>query len=328
MNTIILINNTIEDIELDIRGFNIPASSSITITDYLTEREITQSTVLVSKIATGDISVSNGTTALSSTDGIKYCLGDFSNVSIVDEYRDLSGKLRVHQTSRKLGTAIYWTGEGDDTTNPRLVGGGTPIVANHGLGDPDPEPVYIDFNIVENETWLHEGYITWKDALLDTITLEMVPRVTATTAGSNTNYNLYGGYLIIPAAGNGVVEITSDITTHTGGLIYIPDDDQHNRPLAFWNATWNTTTKRYENITPAPTGNGSYNMFSIEVVLARFINRVPLLASGFIALNSSDTDQVGSGMRLKVTADTNTTIAGDHNWSMASILCMHRARSI
>jgi hypothetical protein len=328
MITIILTNNTTEDIELDVRGFNIPASSAITITDYLTQREITQSAVLVAKIAVGDITVSNGVSTLAPTEGIKYCLGEFANVSIVDEYRDLSGKLRVHQTSRKLGTAVYWTGEGDDITNPTMVGGGAPIVVNHIIGDPDPEPIYIDFNIVENETWLHEGYITWKDALLDTITLEMVPIVTTTIVGSNTNYNLYGGYLIVPAAGNGTVAITSDITTHTGGLVYIPDDDQHNTPLAFWNATWNTTTKRYENITPAPYGNGRYNMFSVEVTLARFINKVPLLASGFIALNSSDTDQIGNGMRLKVIADTNTTISGDHTWSMASILCMHRARSV
>ncbi|HLD90948.1 MAG TPA: hypothetical protein VI911_08050 [Patescibacteria group bacterium] len=328
MTTIILTNTTTEDIELDVRGFNIPASSTTTITDYLTDREVAQSEVLVAKVAVGDIAVSNGVTTFPTTEGIKYCLGEFSNVSIVDEYRDLSGKLRVHQTSRKLGTAIYWTGEGDDTTNPRLVGGGTPIVVNHIVGDPDPDPIYVDFNIVENETWLHEGYITWKDALLDTITLEVVPRVTTTTVGTNTNYNLYGGYLIVPAAGNGTVAITSDITTHTGGLVYVPDDDQHNAPVAFWDATWNTVTKRYENITPAPYGNGRYNMFTVEVTLARFINKVPLLSNGFIALNSSDTDQVGSGMRLKVTADTNMAISGDHNWSMASILCMHRARSI
>ena len=68
-------------------------------------------------------------------------------------------------------------------------------------------------------------------------------------------------------------------------------------------------------------------MFGVEVELARFVHSIPLLDSGFIALNSSDTDQLGHGMRIRMTADTNTDVA-DHAWAIACTMCMHRARTV
>jgi hypothetical protein len=108
----------------------------------------------------------------------------------------------------------------------------------------------------------------------------------------------------------------------------MPNNDLNEPPTAFWNADWNSSTQEYENITPAPAGNGRYNMFAVEVVFAEFIRSIPLLSSGFIALASSDTDQMGHGMRLKMTADTNLETASDHDWSVACIMCLHRESSV
>jgi hypothetical protein len=241
--------------------------------------------------------------------------------------QDRSGKTRVHQTSRKLGLRVMWTGVGDDPTDIHKVGNGESFEVVHDLGEGDPESLYIDFNMVKNETWLHEGYITWKNCEMDKLSLEMCPRVTAGEAGTDTNYNLYGGYMVIPAAGDGTFNITADITDPNAGLVYMPDNDLGEAPTAFWNADYNSTTKLYENITPAPTGNGRYNMFSVEITFARFLSHMPLLGSGFIALNSSDTDQMGHGMRLKMVADTSQT-AEDHVWSVACLMCLHRESSV
>jgi len=254
------------------------------------------------------------------------------NTHISDEFRDRSGKLRFHQTSRKLGLRIMWTGVGDDQSDPSKVGGGVAFSSGHdptvsGMMD-NPNTKYIDFNCVENETWLHEGYITWKDAQLDTLTLEMVPRVTGFTPTASGSYDLYGGYLVVPAyPGQGSIDITTDITKHDGGLIYMPDNDLGEPPTAFWDADWNSSTQRYENIVPAPYGNGRYNMFIVEVVFARFMNHIPLLGSGFIAMNSSDTDQFGHGMRLKMLAETNIHV-DDHAWYLGCTMCLHRDRSV
>lgn len=239
------------------------------------------------------------------------------------EPTDKSGKTRVHQTSRKLGLRIMWFGEGDDTSNILNVGGGHDIIGQHSIGEGDT-PIYIDWNVAENETFIHEGYVTWKDCNMDRVTLEIVPRVTATEVSSGTNYNIVNGFLIVPAAGDGTTSITADITNPNNGLIYMPNDDEGNPPVAYWNADYNSSTQLYENITAAPDGNGRYNMFSTEVPLIRFLHRMPLLANGFMALNSSDTDEIGHGMRLKLTPETAGT---DHDWSIASLICMHRNRS-
>ena len=219
---------------------------------------------------------------------------------------------------------ICWSGVGDDPSVVTKVGGGTPYIVEHSLGETSPEISYIDYNVVENETWLHEGYVTWKDCNIDTISIDLVPRVTATKIGVNTNYKLYGGYLIIPASGNGTVDLDTDITHPNNGMVLIPNNDLGIAPLAFWNAEYNVATKRYENITPAPYGDGRYNMFAVEVSLAKFLHKMPLLGNGFIALNSSDTDQIGHGMRLKLTAVTNSP---DHEWKVACLMCLHRKKS-
>lgn len=250
------------------------------------------------------------------------------STDLVDEWRDRSGKLRVHQTSRKLGTIIQWTGEGDDPSNPSVLGGGETFSFDYKSGSTEPLEKYIDFNCIENETWLHEGYVTWKNAHMDRIDLSVVTRPTGIdVVGTGGNYNLYGGYLIIPAApGTGTINITSDITTHSGGLVYMPENDLGEKQTAFWNADWNTSTKRFENITPAMAGDGEYNMFPAEIELAHFVRGIPLLGDGFIALNSSDTDQLGSGMRLKMTLDVNTDTTADHDVAVACIMCLHRAK--
>jgi hypothetical protein len=251
------------------------------------------------------------------------------NAPMDEQPKDRSGKVRVHQTSRKLGTRIMWVGLGDDTSDVHNVGGGQVFDIEHNIGEGNSEIVYIDFNIVNNETWLHEGYVTWKDCDMDRLTSEMVTRVTAchTDSTATTNYNLYNDNIIIPAVGDGTLVLDADITDPNAGLVFMPDNDLGEVPTAFWNADYNSTTKLYENITPAPTGNGRYNMFSEEEVLARFLNHMPLLGNGFLGLDSSDTDQMGHGMRIKMIADTNISV-GDHKWAVACLMCMHRNSSV
>lgn len=323
MGTLIIENNTVNDIILtDLRSFEITASGTETLSDYFSSIEIADSAELLLLVANNDLTVNNGVEDLTTVAGVKYCLGTYNDVTLPAELRDRSGKLRVHQTSRKIGLRITWTGAGDDQTDPHAVGGGEPFSLAVASGTVTK---YIDFNCVNNETWLHEGYLTWSDCSMDLLTLEMVPRVVSYTVSSGTNYNLYGGYMAIPAAGDGIINITSDLTEANGGLVYMPNDDQDNLPTAFWNADWNTSTKKYENIAPAPYGNGRYNIFTYEITLARFVNEIPFLANGFIPLNSSDTDQLGHGMRLRMTLDANGNTETSYT---ACIMCLHRKKSV
>lgn len=346
------------------------------------------------------------------------------NVDLPDMPYDRSGKLRVHQTSRPLGLVTQWTGVGDDPTDVTAVGGGTPFSLEHSIGDDNPAVTYIDLNCIENETWLHEGYVAWSDAEMDRVTADIVTRSTkygvpgisspvfygeglddcsvsgtysgqtskeykiqidsegtpdtfkwsndagtswtegisitgstqtlssgvqitfgATTGhtlndywcvnaiiSNPTTYKLYGGYLIVPYSFpyGTPIDVVSDLTAPTlddegfGGLVYMSDNDQGTTPTAFWNATYNSTTSLFENITPAPAGDGRYNIFAVETTLVRFLNSIPLLDNGNVCFSSSDTDQLGHGMRLKITITTNTTSVPDHAWSAACTICAHR----
>jgi hypothetical protein len=190
--------------------------------------------------------------------------------------------------------------------------------------------LYIDLNMVENDTWLHEGYITWKDMLFDHVTFRVVPIVTSVVPGSNTNFNLYGPF-IVAAPGNGTVQLTKDMSGHRDGLVYMPNDDLNNppgvngQPPAFWDATWNTTTKKFENLAFNPLGQGRYNMFPAEVPLSRFVNQITPLGQGFIMLQSADSAQLGQGMRLKVTLGTH---GDDHAWQFSCVMTLHRKKTV
>ena len=323
MGILIVKNNTSSDVILtDLRSFEVTASGTETLSDYFSVSEMANSGELLLAVADNTFTVNNGTEDLTAAVGAKHCLGTYSDVNLLEELRDTSGKLRVHQTSRKIGLRITWTGAGDDQSDPHAVGGGERFSMAVASGTVTK---YVDFNCVNNETWLHEGYLTWDKCSMDLLTLEMVPRVASYTVSSGTNYNSYGGYMVIPAAGDGIINITSDLTDANGGLVYMPNDDEGNLPTAFWDADWNTSTKQYENITPAPYGTGRYNIFIYEITFARFVNEVPFLANGFIPLNSSDTDQLGHGMRLRMTLAANGNTETSY---IACIMCLHRKKSV
>ena len=232
-------------------------------------------------------------------------------------------KLLVHQTSRVVGTVTYFTCASDDSADFSKIGGNVgedeKLKGHHEIGDAVSESKYLTMNSVANTTYMHEGYLQWKDALNDELIVEIVPQLTAVSAGSSTFYNLYGGYLVIPAAGDGTLNVD------TMALVEMPVNEFGTRSAGYWNADYNTTTKLFENVTAAPAADGVYNMFTVEVVLDRFANKVPLLGNGFMNLQTSDASHIGHGMRLKVTG---TTIGTDHEWWWNGFVTFHRNKTV
>lgn len=268
---------------------------------------------------------------------------DLSKTSIMesqleDEKRDTSGKLRVHQTSRPLGTKVHFTSRGDDPSNVNDVGGGISLDFHHTLDDPDglQHVKYLDFNTIENLTYIHEGYVSWTNCDFDEVTLEVVPRSVTTIPAADTGYfvNPAAPYIVLPAAlagGQSNVDINEDLgNPSTPGLVFMPEagDPQFGKPAAYWDADWNTSNKRFENIRPMPAGDGKYNIFTMEIVFSRFANHIQLVGDNAIPLKTSDTDKLGHGMRIKFTIDTNVTDDGDHEWHIGCILTMHREKSV
>jgi len=248
--------------------------------------------------------------------------------------KNTSGVQRVQETPRPLWCTTVWNSRGDDITDVDDIGGmsGSPerLFFHHIVGDPVTEEKILKYNIAPNETYLHDGSISFEGCKGDMIMFELWVDKPEFEAGVDTNY-ASNGILIVPAAGDGDVNITADITALHGGLVFIPNTDEGNRPSlpCFWDADWNPTTKVFENITPNPEGTGYYAMFNIQYCLNRFAPCISLTGGTGMNLDSHDTDQMGQGMFLKVTTTTHIVVdrIPDHEWSLAINLLKFRDNS-
>jgi len=317
--SIYLTNATNEIINCETTGLTIAPNQTIELSTEEQLESASQSSQLISYLANNQIIANDGIRDLNLEEAVHVLAG----TTIISGPRDKSGKLRVHQTSRALGTTTCFTGIGDDISDPSKVGGGAECIFHHNIGDAMIQDYYIDFNIIENDTYIHEGYITWLDCKYDKINCDVVPTLVSIVPGENTNYSLYGGYLVVPAMGNGTYNLASDIGDPRGGFTRMPPNDLGVQPTAYWTNDYNPATKRFENISYA-MGDGQYNLFAAEVPLFKMFNKVPLLGSGFQELRTSDTAQLGHGMRFKIVCET---YGEDHEWGFAFTFVLHRVKS-
>lgn len=232
----------------------------------------------------------------------------------------LDNKMFVASTSRPFGTVSQFTSEGDSTGNPVAVGGGQKLMLHHQVGDSTEQHVYIDLNTAENKTYLHEGYVMWQDATFDSVSMRAVPKVTPYMDGTNTFFDLYDGYLIVPAPGTGSIQILDDQQ-----LVESPISlDYGQRDPSLWTADWDTTSHSFTNLNAAPAMDGTYNMFGVEVPFARFCN-VVLLGHGNMHFPTADVMQLAPGARIKITFKTE---APDHDWKASCVIGLARENTI
>ena len=154
---LILKNVTDEVINLSDIGISLYPNSSNEIDTQVDQ--INKSEILFKNISDGKIVVNNFERDLLPSEGILL----ITQGTIYP--KDSDGKMFVHQTSRIPGCMTYWTGRGDDPDDPEDVGNGEHLSIQHKVGDPLDQIIYLDFNCIDNKTYLHEGYIFWKDAI-------------------------------------------------------------------------------------------------------------------------------------------------------------------
>jgi len=249
-------------------------------------------------------------------------------VSLKGAFYEEDGRQRTNQTTRPLGTRLVYSVEGDDQADYSKVWGGDKMHIVHNIGDAATQTAYLDLNTIQNDTYLKAGLPIMGGADRDEVKVQSVPQVTSKSAGSNTVYSEYGGYLIVPAAspiGEGAGIGTLTVADGDRRLVQILPDEQGNVAQGWWDATWNPTTKVFDSITANLTGTGGFNMFSLEVVLSNF---APLLivsgaASGISALESEESDQLPHGVRVKLTI---ITIGTDHDWHFGLNFEIYRAK--
>jgi len=306
----------IKDVNVTVLGETIRESTIVTALDYISTLGSTCDIYMKAALSATDQTTLN-TIVTDHT--------DTPDIPETGKYT-LDQKQWIQESSRPLGTVTYFTSEGDTTSDSTVmstaVGGGTKIQITHTAGsDASDQELYVDFNVKENDTYIHEGYVIWKEADFDRVNLEVVPQVTEYTADSSTLFQTYGPY-IIPAAYTGNINVATDTTAMK--LVEMPlSRDTGLRKPGYWKADYNEETHTFSNLTAAPDGDGIYNMFCAEVVLSRFVNEIILVNDGFLMLQTADVEQLGHGMRLKLHAHTNTDET-DHSWKAGFILTLNR----
>lgn len=239
--------------------------------------------------------------------------------------RNYDNRIVVHATPRYRGTVTCFSSMDDDQTDPTAVGGGSNHVCwTHKVGDALTHTIYFDLNTITNKTYLLTGKMIWRGAKRDRWSCTVVPQVTATSAGTNTNYTLFGGYLIIPAAGTG------DLTVNAADmkLVQVTPNEFGDLPAAYWDADFNETTKQFENIAPNLTGKGEFNMFAVEVPFHKYVNQFCMVGDTAQDLTAFDADQVGHGVRLRFDFETHTAEFGDHEWEFGGTIVMFREKTV
>jgi hypothetical protein len=228
-------------------------------------------------------------------------------------------KIWVQSTPRPIGTFTSFSSEGDNQSNPLQVGGGQKVMIHHEVGQPLEQPIYLDFNVKENRTFISEGFALFEACSFDEIKLSIVPKVTPYIVGTNTTFNLYGGFLILPAAGDGNIIVNpADIQ-----LVEIPfsvDDPTIRQSPTYWDADYDVLSHTFSNLRPNLTGQGQYNIFGAEIQF-EVIVRIILLRHGMSSLHTSDIAEFAHGMRAKITF---TTHEPDHEWKACVNLTLNR----
>lgn len=243
-------------------------------------------------------------------------------VTVIPE-REYDGRQMVHATPRYRGSVTCFTSEDDDQTDPSQVwGGANKLQLHHQVTDPLDQSFYLDFNTIDNRTYLLTGLLSWTGTEFDEWHCCIVPKTTVTSAGTNTNYNLFGGYLVIPAAGDGTLTVNDADRV----LVEVPLNENGQRSGAgYWDADYNTTTKVFENIVANNNGTGQFNMFSVEVPFHKYVNTYVMIGSGTARLTAFDADMLGHNVRLRFDFKT---IGTDHEWKFTGNITMFRKRTV
>jgi len=223
----------------------------------------------------------------------------------------------LYTTSRPVGTSTYFTSEGDDNSNYRYIGGGSELHFNHEAGSPIT-PLYFDCNVLDNSTYVHEGYISYVNCDFDKLSFHFVPRTTSYISAPNTTFNLLNGYLVIPAAGDGTIQLTE-----VPNLVAVGKNSNGVKNIGFWDAEFNYDTGVFENLRPNLTGEGNWNIFGEEILLYRMIQRIILVGTGEKYLETAEHGAWEHGARLKISYEVNNP---DHDMKVAGILVLYREK--
>jgi len=241
-----------------------------------------------------------------------------------DVLKTTDNRFIVKPNVRPLFTSGYFTARDDNRAIPKDVGGGNNYIKlHHKIGDPEVVTITQQFNVEGNRTWIHEGYMTHIGAEFDSFCFYISTKPTPTTPQAGTIFKQTSKGIIVPVT-EGAGDVNIDTENLTTLVSVVPRTDNGTLPAAYWNATYNLTTGKYENLTPAPDGKGKYNIFFVEAILKRYINNICLIGNTHPKFETSDPSELGTNMLCNYRFTTNMN--PDHEWKASIYVSMFREK--
>jgi hypothetical protein len=285
---------------------------------------------LLVDIANGDASVGNGTEFFTSiSQQINWLNGNPSTdangvpTTTLASPSSLDGKPYVQSSPRPIKTFLYLSAQGDGTSTPSDIGGGQVIefVHTQGEGTGEHTPIYFDLNSIVNETHLFGAFLQWSSCELDKAECEVCCKASPLYPGENTAYTVVSGILVqVPAGyGNIITPVWDDMLP-----VEMVPNDQNVTPAGYWDCTYNTMTKKFEDFVFKADGTGTYNIFSEEVEFSCFIPYFPMLNDGNFTVPQNNCTEIGHNMRIKIILTTRGT---DHSWAFCATPFIYRKRT-
>lgn len=283
---------------------------------------------LFADVSSGAALIGNGTSDI--TDPVRaweWLQGDITNVNIsqnIDQTSSNLNKLAVHSSPKPepdgISTFAIWTGAGDDVelvgsppslkTPEETIGNGELMQFNMTNGTPQVIKD-IKFDARHGRLWIHEAYLKFTGAGFgDWITADVVAPATPVQTFVNLDYNIVDDYLVYAGPGAG--------THGLGGNPVLTE-----RPFSK-DGDWNFDGV---NLTPNFEGTGAYKITTVERVVHRYINKIPLLesTSNYFTLTSHEAAElpVQLGYFLRITVNNGS----NQNWTLSAIMEMYRERT-
>lgn len=229
--------------------------------------------------------------------------------------------------TKPTDTYDYFTGRCDDRTTKTTYGTGNKMYVNHMANSGiTKHELYFDVNCEENKTYIHNGWVLYNNCLGESITFEIIPEVNPIITGlTGTNYKLYDGYMIIPASGDGDIDLADP--NNLKPLECLVSQVTKQKYPGYWDADWDSVNQKWINLQPNANGTGNFNLIAdigADIVLDRFANAITLVGSGKYFTNTFSTAQLGVGFRIKITIETDDT----HDFQIAVNLFLARRHTL
>ena len=299
----IVTNNTEADVLISDLGLWVTASGGqIDLLESETSEDIAKSSSLIELVASGTLQVSDGETDYGLASAIRFLSGTQQEFSF-DEQGDLQIKLAenptaydkklvVHSSPRPLvpKTYTHYMGRGDDLVSS-LHGESEASFALTCSGAYQE----VDFKFIsDGQVYMRGAAFGWENCAWGVeVSAEMYSDETPLyVAESGNTYKVDEYHRIYYSAEDGDYSFA-------GNPVPVPALDANGNPVGYWDLTADGMS-----ILPNATVSGAYDLYNIEVQVARFVQKIPMYGSNYTlkSLESDDVEYMPPGyfMRMKI----------------------------